>query len=133
MLKPILRRALVLVLCFFLLSTNTPARADSLQRAADALVIGVVAAAAAIVVVVVILVHHRSTSVKGCVASGSSGLELRNDGDQLTYQLVGLTADVKPGDVVKVKGKKKSGKGGAAPKFEVRQFGQDFGACPVPK
>ena len=131
--KSIFHRALAFLLCMLLLPTNTPSRASTnLNTQANEIAGGIAAVGAAIVVVAVILVvHYKPASVKGCVASGPNGLELKNGGDQLTYALTGDTSQVKPGEVVKVQGKKKSGKHGASPSIEVKHFEKDYGACPA--
>lgn len=125
----LLRRTLICLLCLSLLPTNVPARADTLQNDAHAIVFGIVAVSAAIVGVALYFALHHSASIKGSVASGPNGLEIRNEGDQLTYQLAGLTSAAKSGDVVRVKGKKKSAKGSAGPTFEIKTLARDYGAC----
>ena len=66
----------------------------------------VVGSAVAITVVTVVLVHNAHPTLKGCVTAGPGGMLMHNDGDQKTYALTGITASVRVGDVVKVKGKK---------------------------
>jgi hypothetical protein len=132
--KSILRRALALILCVALLPTNMTAKADSLKTTGNEIVAGIAAVGAAIVVVAIVLVvHYKPATVKGCVATGPNGLELMNSSDNRTYDLAGVTSDIKPGEMVKVKGKKKSGKGGAPSTFTVKELGQDYGACPAGK
>lgn len=132
--KSIVRRALALLLCFILLPTNTRTRAASLQQTGNEIVAGIVAVGAAIAVVAIVLVvHYKPATVKGCVASGPNGLELANTADNLTYELTGVTSDIKPGEIVKVKGKKKAGKGGTPSTFAVREMSKDYGACSVAK
>jgi hypothetical protein len=67
------------------------------------------------------------------VVTGPNGLELQNEGDQRTFLLQGITADVKSGNRVSVKGKKaKNAKGGSGkPTFLVEKLAKDFGACRV--
>jgi hypothetical protein len=132
MFKSIWRRVLVLLLCLLILP-NTPARAtDTLSHDVHGIEAGVIAISAAIVVVVVVLVvHYKPSSIKGCVASGPNGLELTNSSDKVVYQLGGATTDIKPGDLVKVKRKKKSAKGSTPPTFSVKELGKDYGACPA--
>jgi hypothetical protein len=55
---------------------------------------------------------------------------LQNESDQQTYLLIGDVADVKPGERVRVKGKKKKAKAPANDRsFLVEKFSKDFGAC----
>ena len=133
MIKSIFRRSLGLLLCLLLLPTNTPARASSnLGTQIEAATIGAIVGASALVVLAVILiVHHKPGTVKGCVVSGPNGLEVVNSTDKLTYELNGGVTDIKPGELVKVKGKKKVGKGGAPTTFTVMELSKDYGACPV--
>ncbi len=126
--RAIFRKTLICLFCFSLLPVNVPAKADKLTTDVNLIVIGIVAVGAAIGVGIFFAFHHAS-SIKGCAASGQNGLEITNNGDHLTYLLAGITDGVKPGDIVKVKGKKKSAKGSAAPTFVVHSFSKDYGAC----
>jgi preprotein translocase subunit Sss1 len=74
--------------------------------------------------------HNRSLT--GCAVSGASGLQLQNAGDQQSYALIGDVAGIKPGDRVRVSGKKEKGKPGASRQFLVEKLGKDYGACKVP-
>lgn len=100
---------------------------------ADAIVAGIVAVAAVIggVVVFVIYHTHQSQSLRGCVVSNPTGLELQDEGDQRAFELVGMTADLRPGDRVRLKGKhKKAAKGSTGnPTFLVDKLAKDYGAC----
>ena len=125
------RRALICLLCLSLLPANIPARADSLKSAAEEALIGIIAVGAAIVVVAVYFAKHRSASIQGCVAASPNGLEIKDEGDQRSYQLGGLTSDLKIGDNVRVKGKKESAKRSASPTFEINKLVKDYGACPA--
>jgi hypothetical protein len=130
----IFRRTLTFALCACLLPVSTPAKADSLKTVGDEIVIGIVAVAGAITVGVIFAIHyHNMEFVWGCVASGPDGLALQNEGDQKTFQLLGKTADVKPGDRVRVKGKRvKATKGSNSnPTFQVEKLANDYGVCKV--
>ena len=91
----------------------------------------VVGSAAAITVVTVVLVHNAHPTLKGCVTAGPGGMLMHNEGDQKIYALTGITASVKVGDIVKVKGKKpKKQKDSAGDQiFTVTQVGKDYGPC----
>lgn len=130
--KTIFSRALALFLCLLLLPTNQPARASNgLQNLGRDIALGVVGIAAGLVVTVVLVVHYMPKSAKGCVASGPNGLQLADNADKLTYELTGDTSNIKAGEVVKVKGKKKHGKHGASSTFTVTKLSKDYGACPA--
>jgi hypothetical protein len=98
-----------------------------------ALTIGVIAAAGAAIGIGVYYAFNHSHSIKGCVVTGPNGLELQNEGDQRTFLLQGITADVRLGDRVSVKGKKaKNAKGNSGnPTFLVEKLTKDFGVCKV--
>ncbi|HWE87118.1 MAG TPA: hypothetical protein VG267_19385 [Terracidiphilus sp.] len=89
--------------------------------------IGIAAVGAAIGVGVYFAIRHNA-SITGCAASGLNGLQLVNEGDSQTYSLMGIVASIKPGDRVRVSGKKKKVAGVAHP-FLVEKVKRDFGAC----
>ena len=74
---------------------------------------------------------HHGNSLNGCAVSGSDGLELQNRGDQQTYALVGEVAGIKPGDRVRVSGKKEKKDVGDAQPFVVEKLTKDYGPCKV--
>ena len=94
-------------------------------------VIGIVAVTAAITVGVVYAVKHKP-SVTGCAVEGPSGLTLRNEADSQSLVLTGNTAGIKPGDRVKVNGKReKEAKGSTTRGFVVADLKRDYGKCPA--
>jgi hypothetical protein len=95
---------------------------------AKAIGIGIVGGAVALGVGIYFAVHHGH-SLRGCAVSGPSGLELQNRGDQQTYSLTGAVASVKPGDQVRVSGRKQKKSGGAPPQFLVDSVTKDYGSC----
>lgn len=74
---------------------------------------------------------HHGNSLNGCAVSGSDGLQLQNRGDGQTYALTGEVAAIKPGDRVRVSGKKPRQSGGGAREFVVERLTKDYGACEV--
>jgi hypothetical protein len=131
MTSKLLRCAVICAICFQLLTPDPPARADNLSTDAHEIIAGAVAIGIALGVGIFFAFHHGS-SIKGCAAGGPGGLEIRNEGDQVDYLLSGDTSQVKAGDRVRVKGKKKSAKGSSAPAtFIVNSFAKDYGACPA--
>jgi hypothetical protein len=73
---------------------------------------------------------HRSHMLTGCAVSGAHGLELRNHGDQQTYALAGNVADIKPGERIRISGKKGKHLSGDAPRpYLVEKLQKDYGAC----
>jgi hypothetical protein len=87
--------------------------------------IGIAAAGAAIGVGIYYTVRH-SHSVTGCTVSGPGGLQLRSQGNQQNYVLIGDVATVKQGERIRVSGKKKR-QGSGAP----QELTKDYGACSV--
>lgn len=156
--KFLLRRALSLLLCTLITATSTPAHGSRAPRQVPSpvskpipattctgffcgglnigpsgaevagAIIGIVAVG---VVATVLVVHYKPAKVKGCVTTGPNGLELTSSSDKLTYDLVGDTSSLKPGEMVKLKGKKKHTKGNANKAFTVTQLSRDYGACPA--
>jgi len=90
---------------------------------------------AAIVVGTVVLVdvHKSHHTIKGCVTSGPGGLEVRSDKDGKIYALTGVTANVKPGDVIQVHGSKEKNQRDADGNqdFMVEKMSRDYGPCKV--
>lgn len=94
------------------------------------IIIGVVAVAAVVTVGVVYAVKHKP-SITGCAVAGSAGLTLANEGDSQKFVLTGDTAGIKPGDRVKIQGKKQKATAGASRGFTVLKLKHDYGACPA--
>jgi hypothetical protein len=99
------------------------------EVAAAAIGVGVVVVGT----VVLIEVHHSHHTLKGCVFSGQNGLQVQTQGDMQTYALVGETANIKVGDLVKFHGTKvKKLKDSASVRtFTVEKIGRDYGPCKV--
>jgi|SRR5271156_257887 len=98
---------------------------------AGPIVAGIVGTAAALVVVTVLVIHYsKKRAITGCVVSGQSGMTLVDEKDKQIYTLSGETTGIKPGDRMKLKGKKVKPKG---PKktliWEARQVSKNYGAC----
>jgi len=89
-----------------------------------------VGGAAAIGVTIYAIYHfsHRGRSLRGCAVSSPGGLRLINEGDQQPYDLTGATATIKPGDRVRVKGKKIKSDPNHR-QFVVEKLSKDYGAC----
>jgi hypothetical protein len=99
-------------------------------------VVGAAAGIVAVVVVgtvVLVDVNKSHHTIKGCVTNGPNGLEVRNDKDNKTYGLTGVTANVKPGDVIQVHGSKEKNQkdAGGNQDFMVEKMSRDYGPCKV--
>ncbi len=126
--RTLFQRALIGTICLGVLLDGSTARAESLQTAADEIVIGGVAIAAAIGVGIFFAFHH-GRSIQGCAMNGPNGLEIRTNNGADAYQLSGATAAVKLGDRLRLKGKKKSARDSDVPMFVVSSVAKDYGAC----
>jgi hypothetical protein len=98
---------------------------------AGPIVAGIVGTAAAVVVVTVLVIHYsKKRAITGCVVSGQSGMTLVDEKDNQTYTLSGDTTGIKPGDRMKLKGKKVKPKPpDKALVWEARQVSKNYGAC----
>ena len=124
-------RLTMFLLCTSLLLLSKPAKAiDRLQRDAIGAAIGIAAAGAAIGIGIYFAVHHNRT-LTGCVVATPTGLTLANEGNQQTFALIGDTASIKPGDRIKVSGKKKKKDLPGQHTFLVERFSKDYGGCKV--
>ncbi|HXR40164.1 MAG TPA: hypothetical protein VN776_13785 [Terracidiphilus sp.] len=93
--------------------------------------VGVAAIGAAIGIGVYFAVRPHGQRITGCASSGPNGLQLVGEGDQQTYILIGETGGIKPGERIRVSGKKEKSTAGAMPQFFVDKPPKDFGACKV--
>jgi hypothetical protein len=83
------------------------------------------------VVAVAILVHHANHTMKGCVVSGPNGLEVQSD--SRTFEITGVTASAKAGDLYRLHGSmmKKAKHAAGNRTFVVEKLGKDFGPCQI--
>ena len=123
--------------CALLVTATVPATAQSstpiggvTKSDAAWIAVGVAAIGAGIGIGIYYAVHHGN-SLSGCVVSGSDGLLLQNRGDGQTYSLTGEVAAIKPGDRVRVSGKKQKKNGGGVQHFAVEKLNKDYGDCEV--
>jgi hypothetical protein len=123
------------IVCALALTATVPATAQSGTigiSKSDVVWIGVAIGAigAGIGIGIYYAVHH-SHSLTGCAVSGANGLELKNKGDQQTYALVGAVNAIKPGERIRVSGKRVKKTPGPTPQFLVEQLAKDLGPCPA--
>ena len=115
------------------LALSTPARADNLSTLGEHILIGIVAAAAAVGVVATVLILHYSKkrAITGCVNSGTDGMTITDEKDKQIYALSGNTTSIKPGDRMKLRGRKGKAMGPdkTTPVWEAKQVAKDFGVC----
>jgi hypothetical protein len=127
-----LKRSFAALLVFALVLSAAPvAKADlpfsSNNAKNTGVIIGVVAVVAGLGFVIYYSVHHGH-SLKGCAVSSADGLKLVNESNQETFDLTGETASIKPGDQVRVSGKKAKGTQGQR-QFVVSKLSKDYGGC----
>jgi hypothetical protein len=120
---------LIFLLTILCLSPTRTARADRIGPG-GAEVAGVIVAVGALVGVGVYYAVHHGHSLRGCASGHPDGIQLLNEGDQHVYLLGGNVDGVKPGDRVRVSGKKKNN-GGNNRQFFVKKLSKDYGPCKV--
>jgi hypothetical protein len=98
-------------------------------------IVGAAAAVVGVVVVgtvVLVEVHKSHHTIKGCVMAGSGGLQVEDTDNGHIYDVSGVTAGVKVGDVVRLHGdKEKKVKGETSQGFVIQKMNKDYGACKV--
>jgi len=94
------------------------------------IVVAIAAIGAGIGIGIYYAVHHNER-LTGCAVSRANGLELLSRGDRQTYTLVGSVAAIKPGERVRVSGKRLKKSTGPTPQFLVDHLSRDYGACPA--
>jgi hypothetical protein len=126
----LLRGVLIVALCVALAA---PARADtSLKTAATEIVVGIVVVTAALTVLVIVLIKKpKKTAITGCVGSGENGMTITDEKDRQIYALSGNTTGIRPGDRIKLNGRKVKAKSpDKALVWEAKAVAKDFGVCP---
>jgi len=120
------------VVCALLVTAATTPAVASIPTQSDAVWIGIAVGAigAGIGIGIYYAVHHNH-HLTGCAVSGANGLELENKGDQQRYLLVGAVNAIKPGERIRVSGKRVKKMAGPTPQFLVEQLSKDFGPCPA--
>lgn len=130
--------------CFAILqvSGTTPQSCNTTSQPATSVgpstgeVVGAAVAVVGVAVlgtVVLVEVHNSHHTIKGCVTAGSGGLQVRDTANQHIYDVSGVTAGVKVGDVVRLHGdKEKKTKGETSQGFVIQKMNKDYGPCEVP-
>lgn len=117
--------------CFSVCSSSLPAVAQTGLGhigPTGAQLAGAVIGAAAVITVIVYFSIPKQKTVEGCVESANGVSVLTNDKDHHAYALDSDTIVVKPGQRLKLKGKKRKDKSGAW-HLEVKKVVRDEGAC----
>ncbi len=131
-------RAFVIFWFSFALCVPAEAQAPSLGPGSDIggvttgeIVGAIVAAAAVVVVVVIVAVHYsKKRTITGCVNSGANGMTVTDEKDNRIYALSSNTEGIKPGDRMKLHGKRVKSKGPDKKLvWETKSVENDFGVC----
>jgi hypothetical protein len=98
-------------------------------------VIGAAVAVVAVITVgtvVLVEVHKSHHTIRGCVTAGPAGLQVIDTEHSRTYNVTGVTTNVKVGDVVRLHGnKQKKIKGEPGQSFVIQKIGKDYGPCKI--
>lgn len=88
------------------------------------------AAIAAVVTVASVQRKHKKIVITGCVIAGEKGMTLTDEEDRKPYALSGDTTGIKPGDRMRLLGKKLKPKGSAKTRiWEAKEVIKNFGVC----
>ena len=90
-------------------------------------VAGTAVGAGAVIGVVLYLTLHRP-SITGCIRAVDSTYTITDQNGQLTYTVVNAATGLKPGERVKLQGKKKKDKSGNLT-FRMKKIKHDYGPC----
>ncbi len=92
------------------------------------IIVGVVAGVA---VVAIVAIHYsKERAITGCVNSGANGMTVTDEKNKQIYALSGDTTNIKPGDRMRLQGKKAKSKGpDKTLVWEAREVTKDFGVC----
>ena len=94
-------------------------------------IVAIIVGMAVVAVGVGFLVYHEThkrSSITGCVVSGSEGLTLQNERDKKVYALPPGAVELKAGERVTIRGKKRKDSGGML-SLQVETLTKDFGSC----
>jgi hypothetical protein len=90
------RPFLILLICSLFFVAADTARAD-IGYAPDSKAVPIIIAVVAVGALIVFLaVHHHGQSLKGCVSTGPSGIQVLNEGDQQNYMLPAISMPFTP-------------------------------------
>ena len=91
-------------------------------------IVGVVAGVA---VVTIVAIHHsKKRTITGCVNPGGNGMTIMDEKDRKIYALSGDPTGVKPGERMRLRGKKiRSAEVDGPLKWAAQKTDSDFGAC----
>ena len=109
------------------LTSSHPANAQFVTKSDVAEAVGAVVGVGAVIGVGIYFAVHANRAITGCTVAAANGLQIQQD--QQTWSLVGSVASIKPGDRVRVSGKKQKKAGDAQRQFLVEKLAKDYGPC----
>jgi hypothetical protein len=124
--------AILIITLSFVLCMSAEAQMHlNLPGPSGAEVAGAIVGAAAVVVVVVVVIHYsKKRTITGCVSAGANGMTVTEEKSGQIYVVSGNVAGIKPGDRVKLQGKKiKPEAPDKTLAWKARKVTKDFGVC----
>ena len=124
------RLFLVLIVCLAMTVASVQAQDFGIDegKIIAAIVVGS-AVVIGISVYVIYKVIPKQKTITGCVEATDNSLRMTDAKDRKAYMLDSETFTIKPGQHLRVKGKKSKDKSGIL-RLSVRKIVKDFGACP---
>lgn len=116
------------IVCVSLIAGSARANGDSLQTTGEEILAGIAATGIGIGVVIGLSIH-ASHGLEGCTVAGPGAIELRQTNDKQTWVLLGDTASLKPGQHVRVSGKRRGKNDAGMRNFIVENVKKNLGPC----
>lgn len=121
------------VVLFCTLLFAAPVRVQAQKIVSNGEIVGAIVGIAAAGAVIGVGMYYllRNSSITGCTVSIQNDIELRDEGDQQTYTLLGDTTNIKAGEHIRLKGNKRGKDGPAGRKFLVGKLVKNYGPCQI--
>jgi hypothetical protein len=121
--------ALSLVLC---MPAEAQTSSGTIGGVGTGTIVGViVGVVVGVAVIAIVAVHYsKKRTITGCVNSAENGMTVTDEKDKQIYALSGETTGIKPGDRMRLQGKKIKPKDpGKTLVWETKKMNKDFGVC----
>jgi hypothetical protein len=120
----------VILIVVLSVSLAVPARAAGALTALIIIAAATTSAAIAVIVGVTAAHRRRKILITGCVVSGDQGMTATDEEDRKLYVLSGNMTGIKPGDRMRLQGKKvKSNGSGKTLVWKTKEVIKDYGVC----
>lgn len=127
--SPAIRLLMALIVCLAMPVAFAQAQTfGNMSPVSTGEAVAILVGAGAAIGIVVYLVIPKQKTIAGCVETADNGLRMTDVKDRKVYRLESETSTIKPGQQLKVKGKKRKDKSGI-PRLRVRKIVSDFGPC----